>query len=78
MARRQSQSYLARRRRAAQARLRLASVTVLRGFVSRRSWIQDVNRTFDRMHRENYQTTFADALRAYADWLDGGMAPADV
>lgn len=59
------------RQRQRQARLRLANITVLRGFVSRRSWIQDVNRTFDRLYRQDCRATFADALRTYADELEG-------
>ena len=59
------------RMRQRQNQIRLASITVLRGFVSRSSWIQDLNRTFNRLHRQDRRSTFADALRAYADELEG-------
>jgi hypothetical protein len=59
------------RMRQRQNQIRLASITVLRGFVSRSSWIQDLNQTFNRLHRQDRRYTFADALRAYADELEG-------
>lgn len=75
--RRQRHSRRALQQRRASAQVRLASLTVLRAQngvnVSRyrQTWIQDVNDTFTRMFRENPRTTFADALHAYANLLEG-------
>ncbi len=57
-------------------RIRRASIVVMRGYdgpARRRSWVQDVNYTFARMYRVNHRTTFADALRAYADDLEANF-----
>jgi hypothetical protein len=65
------------RERYATRQIRLASLTVLRaqsGMLNthqQQTWIQDVNDCFARMFRNNPRTTFADALHAYANQLEG-------
>lgn len=69
-----SRSRRAMRERHATSRVRLASLTVLRaqsGSLHGQSWIQDVNDCFTTMFRNNPRTTFADALHAYANQLEG-------
>ncbi len=77
---RQRRSRMSRRssqQRRACTQARLASLTVLRAQSRvnrsryRQTWIQDVNDTFTRMFRANPRTTFADALHAYANQLEG-------
>ena len=68
----------ARRRVETMKKIRVASITMLRGFANRRSWVQDVNAMFNRLWRMNPATTFVDALRAYADELQGNLQRVDI
>ena len=68
----------ARRRVSTMNKIRVASITMLRGFANRCTWVQDVNAMFNRLWRANPATTFIDALRAYADELEGNVQRVDI
>ena len=56
-------------------RVRRASIVVLRGVLpntrTRLSWVSDLNRVFRYLYSVDHTTTFARALRVYADELEG-------